>query len=542
MKKKLLLFVLFLSVLTGCTQQNIATEQTIETPKIVEPEQTVSPQSGGTLRLSMRITQTLNPLINEDSTVDRILKLIYKPLIKIDASSKPVPSIAESWSFSEDGRTLSIALRQDIYWQDGTTLDSEDVIFSMNTIQNSSENSVYKKCMEKVVNYSRNGSYGVTVTFNEPFSGNIYAMCFPVICSHYYGREDILTSKKNLEPMGNGFFKFKSFTPTKELLLEKSDNSFGSLPYIDEISVTITPDEPTDLYSFDQGLIDIISANITEMGKYDATKRTKRYEYTTNYYDFIGFNFNRTILQDKNIRKAIAYSIPKEAIMESVYLGHAEDAATPINPKSWLYEDEVQKYHYDLAHAKVLLEDSNWIDSDNDKIRDRKMNEFYETLKISILVNEENEERRQVAQRLSDELTSIGFEVVIDVEPFETYVQKLTDKDFDIFIGGWQISVMPDYTFLLHSSQANGGTNYAGYANEQMDTLLNTAYSATKEEEIQAAYSALQKYTAEELPYVSLVFRNSALFSSKRVYGEIEPIENNIFENINEWFLYEENQ
>lgn len=539
MKKKGMILFFVLLLLCGCANQNIEVTEPKTVTETVETISEVSPKSGGTLYLSMRTTQTLNPLTNEDATVDRILKLVYAPLITFDEDLKPAPSIAESWTYSEDGRTLSISLKQDIYWSDGTNVTAEDVIFSMNAIRASSENSVYKKCMQNVVGFSRDGNYRVTVTFNRPFSGNIYSMCFPVICAHYYGKDNIVTSTKNLEPMGNGPFQFKSFTPAKELRLVKSENSFGKVPYIDEICVIISPDESTDLYSFDQGLTDSVSANITEMGKYDATKKTKRFEYTTNYYDFIGFNFNRSMLQDKNVRKAIAYCIPKENILESVYLNHAEDAATPVNPNSWLYEDDVQKYHYDLSHAKVLLEESGWADSDNDKIRDRNINEFFETLKVSILVNEENEERRQIAVRLADEMKTIGFDVSIDVEPFEIYTQKLQERDYDIFVGGWQFSVVPDYSFMFHSNEASDGTNYASYKNEQMDQLLNATYAAVQEEDVKTAYSNFQKYAAEEIPYISLVFRNSALFTNKRIYGEIQPLENNIYNNVNEWFIEE---
>lgn len=539
MKKKGMILFFVLLLLCGCTNQNTEVTESKTVTETVETVSEVSPKSGGTLYLSMRTTQTLNPLTNEDATVDRILKLIYTPLVTFDENLKPVPSIAESWNYSEDGKTLSISLKQDIYWSDGTPVTAEDVIFSMNAIRASSENSVYKKCMQNVVGFSRDGNYRVMVTFNRPFSGNIYSMCFPVICAHYYGKDNIITSEKNLEPMGNGPFQFKSFTPAKELRLVKSENSFGKVPYIDEVCVIISPDESTDLYSFDQGLTDIVSANITEMGKYDATKKTKRFEYTTNYYDFIGFNFNRSMLQDKNVRKAIAYCIPKENILESVYLNHAEDAATPVNPNSWLYEDDVQKYHYDLAHAKVLLEESGWADSDNDKIRDRNINEFFETLKVSILVNEENEERRQIAVRLADEMKTIGFDVSINVEPFEIYTQKLQERDYDIFVGGWQFSVVPDYSFMFHSNEASDGTNYASYKNEQMDQLLDAAYEAVQEEDVKTAYSNFQKYAADEIPYISLVFRNSALFTNKRIYGEIQPLENNIYNNINEWFIEE---
>ncbi len=539
-KKQILVFLSLLLLLTGCKQDtgHHTTEENANAPVKNQSKENVEVQEGGTLHLAMRTVQTLNPLLNEEETVDKILKLIYLPFIKLDKERKPSPSIAKDWQFSEDGRTLSVALREDIQWQDGTNLTADDVVFSLNTLRAAGENAVYKNSMGYIASYAKTGAYSLSITFNQTFSGNLYALCFPVICAHYYGKDNVLTSAKNMEPMGNGYYKFEKFTPTKELRLVKSETGFGERAKIENVVVSISADKDTDLFSFDQGLIDTLAADVTEMGKYDGTKDTKLFEYTTNYLDFIGFNFNRSMFQDKNIRKAVAFALPREAILESVYLTHATLAETLINPTSWLFDNSTIKYTYNTEEADKLLRKSNWIDSDHDSIRDRKTNELSETLKVSILVNGENEARRQIATRLADELRALGFDVSVDVQAFDSYMQKLADKDYDIFIGGWQLSVVPDYSFMLHSSQI-GNANYAAYNSAEMDGILGAAYGAVKEKDIRTAYSKLQKYTAEELPYISIAFRNSALFSAERVYGNVHPLENNIFDNINEWFLYD---
>lgn len=92
---------------------------------------------------------------------------------------------------------------------------------------------------------------------------------------------------------------------------------------------------------------------------------------------------------------------------------------------------------------------------------------------------------------------------------------------------------------MLHSAQV-GLTNYTRYQNGDMDALLGVAYNAVKEEDIKLAYSNLQKKITEELPYISIAFRDYTLLSSDRVHGNVKPLENNIFDNINEWFLYEQ--
>ncbi len=510
-------------------QEEASAADNAESEEEEEALPVVAPVSGGTLKLSMRTTQTLNPIINEDASVDKILHLIFEPLLKIDENHRAVPSIAKSWYFSEDGLNLTMNLDDNHYWHDGKRVTAEDVVFTINAIKNAGDNTVYKKCAENIASASASGSNTVNITFASVFSGNIYYLTFPVIPAHCYSG-NMAESEYNMKPVGSGPYKFDSFVIAKELNLLKADISC----YIDAVKVLITPDKDSDLYSFDQGVIDCISADETDMGRYDNSETIKRYEYTTSYYDFIGFNFNSVILSDLNIRKAIAFALPKEAVIEGVYLNHAVAADTPVSPKAWYYEPETAQYEYNLATAKTLLNSSGWTDANQDNILEKSIDGQSQDLNLRIMVNTENEERKQVAKRLSEELRAIGINTSIDEVPFADYVKRLEEGNFDLFIGGWQLSSVPDMTFMFGS---NGYGNYTGYNRETMDTLLAAAYGAVGEEAVKTSYSALQKYIAEDLPYISLVFRNSAVFTDESVYGEIKPMEDNIFDSIASWFI-----
>lgn len=555
--KKLILFTISLVLLvTACNQQTQEAAEQLQqveqepqeqteqeepqTEQQTQPlaEQEIPVQEGGTLYLTMRNATTLNPLLNQDASVDNILKLIYMPLIRLDENHKPAPSIAQDWSFDEGGAVLTLSLRNDIYWQDGTNLTADDVIYSFDTLARTADaNAVYKKCMNYIRTYRKLSNYSIEIGFYQNFSGNLYALLMPIVSRQYYG--NVKTSGKDMLPMGNGFFQFDSYLPAKEMRLKKCVSSFGTTPHIDEIIVNISTDRDTDLYSFEQGLTDILFLGSFDIGKSDNENDKKYYSCTTNYYDFIGFNFSKSLFHDSNVRKAIASITPKESLLESVYLGHGVIAETPINPTYWFCETEVSKYDFSVSQAKEYLAASNWKDNNEDGILDRTTNELAETFRVSILYNTENEIRRQIAIRLGDELRGIGAEVSLDGQPYDVYSQKLQSGDFDLFVGGWQLSVIPNYSFLLHSAQI-GLTNYIRYQNGDMDALLGIAYNAVKEEDIKLAYSNLQKKITEELPYISIAFRDYALLSSDRVHGNVKPLENNIFDNINEWFLYEQ--
>lgn len=484
------------------------------------------------LTLSMRIPETLNPLLNREETVDRILKLLYLPLLDFDASGKPSPGVAESWQLSEDGRSVTLQLRQDIQWQNGGSLTADDVVFSFHMIQNAAEDSVYKQVLNYVSGCQKAGEFAVTVFFHDAFSDNLSALRFPIIPASYYSGQNDLKSEVNMTPVGDGPYKMVSYTQASELLLQSNPTYCGDAPSISHVRVKITAGEETDINAFEQGMTDVLVADAMEAGRYADEDLSGIYQYTSTEYDFIGFNFRKSLFQDKALRQAVAYALPKKTLMDSVYLQHAVLTNTPISPKSWLYEENVALYEYKPEMAETFLKNSGWTDENKDGRLERSTNGITEQLKATILVNTENTARRQIASKLEEELEAIGFEITIDTQPFETYQEKLLKGDFDLVIGGWDFSEVTD---LAPFFQTGGSLNYIGYANPELDELLTAARTAVGDGPTLLAYSSLQKKIAEELPYISIAYRNKAVFASKYVGGEINPTEFNVFHGIENW-------
>lgn len=526
MKKKLIPLILACTMIfSGCTNGD-GEKNNFNISGNVEKTQAESL----ILTLSMRVPETLNPLRNREETVDTILKLIYQPLIAFDETGKPCASVAKGWSFSKDGLTLSLELRSDITWQNGSSLTADDVAFSIDTIRNAAEDSVYKKVLDYVSSYTKTGQYSIDIHFRSAFSKNLAALCFPVISADYYQGQTDPKSGANMLPMGSGAYAMKSYSVASEMTLTANPSYVEGKPSIETISVRTTGGTETDVYAFDQGMTDILVTDAIETGRYADEGVTGVYQFTSNQYDFIGFNFHRDLFQDKSMRQVVAYALPKKAICENVYLQYAKIAYTPVSPTSWLYEENVAPFEYDTDMAATLLKNAGWIDRNGDGKLEKE--DEPEPIHVTILANQENRARRQTATKLRDELALLGFDVTLDMQPFEQYQEKFTSGDFDLVVGGWQMSPVTDlYDFF----GSNGELNYIGYQDEQMDALLLAADQAVGEGATLLAYSSLQKRIAEELPYISIAFRSKAMFASNRVGGVVVPTEDNIFHSVNQW-------
>ncbi len=547
MKKRILfgiLLVLSLGMLSACggdeqveevapleVVEEDTTEEAAEAAEISEvPEVPAATMEGdGVLTLSMNMATTLNPLLNEEASVDRILRLIYQSLITLDASGKPAAGVATSWTYQGDGTTISLELEQGILWQNGGELTANDVAYSLETIGLSGENSMYHSVMDYVSGYRVTGSHTIDIDFYEAFSGNIYALQFPIISRSYYSGSVSPTAGVNMQPMGSGAYMMTGYTVATSMELQGNPYYINGEPDIENIFVQITNSSQTDVYAFEQGLLDAVVMEAIGTGRYSEDAGIQIYSYPSRKYDFATFQFADVRFQNKDMRKAFAYALPREYIKESIYLNYAHISYTPVSAKSWLYEENVMNYEYDKQMAATLLKNSGWADANGDGIlEDVEGN----PLVVSLLVNEENTTRMQIATKWREELQLLGVVVNLDVQPYEVYAQKVRDGNFEMLLGGWEMSAtMNLYDFF----GTDGQYNYTGYSDLEMEALIAEANSAVGEGATLLAYSDLQKRIAEDLPYISIAYREDGLFLSSQVQGDISPVVDDVYRDIANW-------
>ncbi len=494
--------------LSGCTKPTeelppaaTSTPEPIETPT---PEP-INPESGGTLKLGMRHPLTLNPLTNEDGSVDKIMKLMFEPLLDIDERLKPVTGLA-SLAMSADGLSASLHLRDGLFWSDGVPITADDIIYSLNMLKDPDNASVYAQNVRNIDTYTKVETNQVDITFKTVFGGVGYTFNFPLIPKHADDMDN--------NPVCSGLFTFESYDINKEMILVQNENRmpFRKQPYIERIAVQIVKDQESEIYAFEQRVIDAISAPISDWSRFKNVGATSISEYTVNYFDFIGFNFHNPYLKDRTLREAIAYAVNIDEFVSTYYLDQAERAYTPVRPGSWLYEPEVDKYAYDPEKAKTLITRTD--------------------LEFRVLVNNENRERVKIAGALCEALDSVGIKTKLETLAFDDYLKRLNSKDYDIFIGGFNLSTIPDLSFVY------GRSNFFSYQDEVMEALLHQAFTAQNDTLYKKAMSDIQLRAAKELPCIGLVFRKSVLLTDISVMGDKHPRTTNPYYNINDWFIH----
>ncbi len=499
------------------------------------------PVKGGVLKLYSTTPDTLNPILTNNLYVRDYSSFIYESLVVLDKSQKATPVLAERWETSNDGLTWTFHLRENISWHDNMPFSAGDVEFTMNAII-SSPNSSYKKNVDNITTFAAVDSKTFRIVLKNPNSFTAELMTFPIIPKHCFVGQDLATSAKNNSPVGTGPYKFaeykqggyiKLINNEKWWKLEKKDESALSIPYIEEIDIRVHDKTKSSTSAFQGGDVDLLTIDRSWWSKYNGRSDVTLKRYISNEFEYIAFNLSNKILKLKEVRQAIAYSVDKTKIINDLLPGEAVASDLPVMPDTWLNDTKVVYYSADKEKAKKLLADSGW--KDNNGVLYKKINGVNTSLKLEMLVNEDNKLRLKVAEEIKNQLKEIGIELTIKELSWEDEFKKIDKKKFDMVFIGCTIPSTTDLSFMYSSEGA--ALNISGYKNEQVDNYLKMILKESNEYSKKAYFFNMKELINQDVPCLGLYFYNDAMIYSKRIHGEFSPYLWNRYFDVTRWYI-----
>ena len=495
------------------------------------------PMDGGTITVSTTRFQTFNPLFNRNKDLFQIHHLLYEGLVTFKEDMSTEPLLAENWRFN-GSESVDFKLRKGVKWHDGQPLTADDVVFTFNAIKGNikglSKMSIYRRLLADMASIAKIDENTVRVNLSNNVANVLETMTFPILPKHVFqGNQAQLLEQEDLDIVGTGMYKIKEYEKARRILLTYNNDYWGDKPYVEEIEVIIVPDEEAQLSLLENGDIDFVYTDIVDWGKY-ADEKTKRHEeFIIPDYEFIGVNFRKDILNDINIRKAIAYGIDRERIVNNICLGHATVADYPVMPNSWLYDYSKIRLGHNPDLAIIFLDRAGYTSNGDNNFR---TNEKGETIKLKLITNTGNPLRDQIALFIQEDLNKIGIQLEIEFLEWDDLEKQIATNNYDLFLGSWELSYVPNIADKLHSSVI-GSANYIAYDNEEVDALLDICLSDVNSTLKMRRFGDVEEHIAGELPYISLFFKNGAIIVNKKIKGDLKPQSYNVFSNINNWYV-----
>lgn len=467
---------------------------------IVRESSAEAPLAGGNYREGVIGQPTfINPVIAGTNDADRdLVRLIFSN----------VNDLAESVNVNENGKIWTIRLKENLVWHDGEPLTTDDVIFTIDSIQDPNSNSPLSRTWQGVVT-ERVSSRELRLLIKTPyafFENNLSELF--IIPKHIFGDvppANFRLSDYNLKPIGNGPFKFVNFETRRdgfitEFSLKRNEEYFDERPLIENLIVKFYPDEDRIINAFNGRQIDGFGG--LDPSKLNMVKiRHDLHQISMPRYYAVFFNANiNPALNDKNVRLALNKATDKKILVENVLNGYGKIVSGPLPPFNF-QEDE-----FSLEEAAAILEAGNWLpDEEDDGIR-------YKQLKASVvkldfvLITPQIDFLAKTAQTLKDDWAKIGVRLnVALLDPRGIVSDRIQARDYEMLLFGNILNNAPDLFSFWHSSEKYfPGLNLSLYSNKTADALLESIRGNLNSEKRESDLTTLQSLIQNDAPAVFL--------------------------------------
>jgi len=475
--------------------------------------------------------------VTTDASSHEAAGYVFNGLVRYDKNLKLEGELAESWEVSHDGKRITFHLRKGVKWHDGAPFTSDDVMFTYRRMIDPRTPTAYGEDFRQVRRASAPDPGTFMVEYARPFAPALASWGMHVLPKHLLENyADISKSPLNKKPVGTGPYRFVEWKTGEKVVFDASPDYFEGKPYISRVITRVIPDQATMFLELKSGGVDIMTLTppqyVRQTDTAEFKKSFNRYKYTSSGYTYLGFRLSHPFFMDKRVRQAFAYATDKKALIDGVLLGLGQEATGPYKPGTWACNPNVRKYPHDPARAKALLSEAGWKEKDGVLVKDGQPFEF------TVLTNAGNDARAKTAAILQQNLAEVGIRMKIRTVEWAAFINEFIDKrKFDAVILGWNITPDPDQFDIWHSSKTGlKELNFVGFANPEVDRLLDEGRSTFDLEKRKKAYFRIQEILAEEQPYVFLYVPEALPVVHNRFRG-IVPAPAGITYNFIKWYV-----
>ncbi|MBX9388187.1 ABC transporter substrate-binding protein [Streptomonospora nanhaiensis] len=434
-----------------------------------------SPGAGGgegdtlTIAVSQPV-DSLSPFLAQRLISTNIHRLAYDYLTNYDPeTNEPIPALAESWETTDEGRTWTFTIRDDVEWSDGEPLTAEDIAWTYTTMME--DEGAATANGNFVANFESATAVDDTtlrIELAEP-QATMLALDIPIVPKHVW--EDVedfgaFNNDEDFPIVGSGPFVITDHRPNQSITLEANEDYWRDPPKFDRLVFRYMPEKDAQVEALRAGevsfIADLTPAQADALGETEniaVNEATgKRFQaFTVNpgarTQDGEEFGDGHPALTDRVLRQAIMRAIDKNEIVESVYGGYAEPAGGYIPAR---YED----YHwepgdddplgFDVEAANEMLDEAGYERGD-DGVR---VSPDGDRLELRLHVHNDRPDYVAMGRLIDERLADIGIEIDNQTVDPGVLSDALYNGTYDLIFTGWSVNPDPDYVLGIHTCDA----------------------------------------------------------------------------------------
>ncbi len=452
---------------------------------------------------------------------------IYDPLIYSDSDLNLHPCLATEWSSNKEGTEFTFKLREGVKFHDGSSFTAKDVKASFDRAAVGTATAASSPAI--MTDYTETDivdDFNVIVKFSTPHATFIQDLTRPWMYISSSAAIEKYGDNYARNPVGTGPFMFKEWVAQDHITLVKNpDYNWGpefwdhtGPAYLDEITFRFLPESATRMTAFQSGDVQLVQdpdfLQASQMADDPDVQLFKFASPGMTSHQMI--NVEKEPTNDINVRKAIEYAVDQETISQVAFYGLQPAAHNVISPTTWSFnEDANNLYRYDPAKAAQLLEESGWIDTNKDGIREKngvKLHLEYPALPAY---------EEAFMNLLSSYLTKVGFEVnLVQLDDAGISDWGFNNKH-NILNMGWvsRDPVVLSYVYDSHNIEGGTESSYSRFRNDRLDEIFKLAPQTMDDENRKAFYSEAQMIIMENAIALPIHCYGSVYMSTKSLTG-----------------------
>ncbi|AKJ39725.1 dipeptide/oligopeptide/nickel ABC transporter substrate-binding protein [Methanosarcina barkeri CM1] len=494
-------FFIAIVICSGCVQTEGSEE------KVLRVALTTGPDTGG----------SLDPSISWEGWPMRRTG-IYETLFSYDENMSLQPELATGYKQLND-TSWEIQLRKNVTFHDGTKMNADAVIYSINRVLNSSNSRSAEYSFIKGV--YKTDDYTIVVETNETYAPAIL-MFTDTIMSIVSPTSDL-----DKEPVGTGPYKFVSFEPGASIELVKNPDYWGGEPKIDRIIIQYSKDAAARTLLLKSGDVDI-------------TRDVLQSEYTTLEADpdinivsretlrtyFMYINEGKAPFDDVRVRQALNYVINRQEIVDTALEGVAGSPAIGIFPDimPWSANDKIEAYDYNPEKALKLFAEAGITQGSDGRL-------YYngKPFAIEIQTYTKQAAHQPMAEVIAAQFEKIGITTTIKIAETSSISADAVAGNYDLALYSWGVAPVGDPDYFVSSHFLSNGTyasTWLRYSNPQVDKWILEARAETDKEKRAELYEMIQEQVQNDAVLVCIAYKNEIDGLSPNLKGfEIYPNE-----------------
>ncbi|WP_454854904.1 ABC transporter substrate-binding protein [Rhizobium binxianense] len=449
--------------------------------------QATAPAKGGTLKISVdQAASVIHPLLTRVNPEYLVTELLYSNLTRLKADMSIEPDLAESWTPNDGLTEWTFKLRKGVTFHDGSPFTAKDVAATFKAILDPATASPGRNNVGPISDIVAVDDLTVLFKLSGPYADLPVAMAYTnariIPAAIATGDLKSLSTKA----VGTGPFKLVSYEPDRLIVVERNPNYYDpARPYADRVEVQVFPDTSAEGSALMAGDIDIISTiQPTEFLRVDGTDGIDTLRVPSGQFCNINFGCDTAPFNDARVRKAIALTIDREAMVGFVTEGFGTPGNdTPLNSSYQFFKD-IKQRKKNIEEAKKLLSEAGHADG----------------LELTLIASDRPAVRTQLAVALREMAKEAGITINVQTMPHATYLEQVWKKG-SFYVGFYNMQPTPDGIFkLLYTSDASW--NETRWNNRAFDALVAEARGTIDIVKRTELYTKAQELMNEEVPSI----------------------------------------